>query len=438
MNKEFFSWSSETLGKPYYFFYYYVPKRLTDYESSYSNESIQIQHNIWRFKDGDYQGWFITAIEQQIKNSFNNLEDLTLVCIPASTISANRRRYETFSKKVCGDLGLNNGFDHIKIVKEKEPKHLIGVRTDAEYSFDSVFFKDKNVLLFDDVVTRGHSMRSFIQTLENLGANVLGCISIGRTYYAPTCGSNPCHPWTNHNIRCLSKTSFSNDAFDNIQIEIVKDNCQKTPPILTPQNSLTSVQPIKEPTKLKLNTVPSQLKISHKVGDFIEFGKFKNIPIEWEILSINNDEAVIISKFGLHHCEYNYDLINTTWEQCSLRMWLNKVFLQRSFTEKEREKIIKHKVKAECIDEHELYPGEDTEDYIHILSVKEYIKYFNEEHPWKCVLLPQKILKQCWLRNYGKDRMHAAFIGRSGSIHEGGILVNSPRNAVRPVMIIKL
>ncbi len=451
---KFFSWGNEILGKKYYFFYYYVPKRLTDHER-YSRESIQIQHNIWNFKDGNYQDQFINVIEQLIKNSFNNLEDLTLVCIPASTISANRRRYEYFSNKICKDTGLKNGFDHIQIVKEKEPKHLTGERTNAEYSFDSQFFSNKNVILFDDVVTRGQSMRDFIKVVENLGATVVGCVSIGKTYYGPTCGYNPCHPLNNHYIRDLNTQSIENNYFDDIQFEGFKTKVVEDRSINKSQenSSLISSNYIEKSNKTLQDSSPKEsikvsnqtcdknivkLKHTYKVGDFIKLGHFKNVPIEWEILSINDNEAVIISKYGLHHCEYNYDLINTTWAECSLRIWLNKVFLQRSFTEEERKKFLKHNVKAECIDGHELNPGEDTDDYVHILSVSEYIKYFNENHPWKCLLLPKKIMKQCWLRNYGKDRMHAAFIGRSGTIHEGGSLVNSPRNAVRPVMVIKL
>lgn len=45
MNDIIQHWDTQKLGKPYYFFYFYVPKKLSDNEA-FSQESIDIQHGI--------------------------------------------------------------------------------------------------------------------------------------------------------------------------------------------------------------------------------------------------------------------------------------------------------------------------------------------------------------------------------------------------------
>ena len=68
MNDIIQHWDTQKLGKPYYFFYVYVPKKLSDNEA-FSQESIDIQHGIWHFKDGTDQQYFTNIFIEKIKNS---------------------------------------------------------------------------------------------------------------------------------------------------------------------------------------------------------------------------------------------------------------------------------------------------------------------------------------------------------------------------------
>lgn len=169
-------------GIPYYFFYHYYPTRFNDI----SSESEKARRLIWNFKDGITTNTVSNLLSNKLKETFSNYElsELTLVCIPASTIDANIERYQTFSKTVCSATGMKNGFTKIQITKEKTPAHLSAnhVSEPAEYYFDSSFFKGAKVILFDDVVTKGRSMAQFKQYLEDIGADVICAISIGRTY----------------------------------------------------------------------------------------------------------------------------------------------------------------------------------------------------------------------------------------------------------------
>ena len=112
--------------------------------------------------------------------SSNLLSKLTLVCIPSSKRIVTERRYKDFSEKLCKESGMMNGYNHISVIYDGDAKHLGGSNS-AQYSINSSFFKDKYIILFDDVITSGRSMETFKYLLQNAGAIVICGISIGKT-----------------------------------------------------------------------------------------------------------------------------------------------------------------------------------------------------------------------------------------------------------------
>lgn len=55
-------------------------------------------------------------------------------------------------------------------------------------------------------------------------------------------------------------------------------------------------------------------------------------PIEWVVLDVQGDKALLISKYGLDVRPYNTEYNHVTWEECTLRTWLNDTFLNAAFT----------------------------------------------------------------------------------------------------------
>ena len=110
----------------------------------------------------------------------NKLSMLTLVCIPSSKRIVTQRRYKDFSEVICKETGMTNGYDYVSVTNDGEAKHLGGT-TSADIRIDTSFFKDKYIILFDDVITSGASMENYKYNFEKIGANVIGGISIGRT-----------------------------------------------------------------------------------------------------------------------------------------------------------------------------------------------------------------------------------------------------------------
>ena len=180
-------------GIPYYFFYYYYPTRFM----TVSEDSQRARMLIYDFKDGKAHNTVKKLVIDKLRSTFSesDLSHMTFVCIPASTREANQSRYENFSNEICQALNMYNGYEHIVIVKEKSPSHLGG--TDgAEYSFDGCFFKGKLVVLFDDIVTRGHSVSSMKYELELRGATIICALSIGRTFSDWNDQTPQPHPYT--------------------------------------------------------------------------------------------------------------------------------------------------------------------------------------------------------------------------------------------------
>lgn len=63
-------------------------------------------------------------------------------------------------------------------------------------------------------------------------------------------------------------------------------------------------------------------------------------PIEWIVLEVWDDRALVMSRYALDAKPYNEELTDTTWEQCTLRTWLNQDFLNAAFDETEKAAIL--------------------------------------------------------------------------------------------------
>lgn len=123
----------------------------------------------------------LPRISQLLSSTFGrDIYKLVLVCIPAASKANNDARYKEFSNKLTELTGMTNSFEHIQIVEDARPKHLGGTGNPTLH-FDEDFFKDKYVMLFDDVITSGRSMIAFKIRLERMGAKVIAGMSIGKT-----------------------------------------------------------------------------------------------------------------------------------------------------------------------------------------------------------------------------------------------------------------
>ena len=119
------------------------------------------------------------------------------------------------------------------------------------------------------------------------------------------------------------------------------------------------------------------------VGDIITFGNYPQtadgtvMPIKWEVIDVQDGKALIVSHYGLDCLPYNEENTEVTWENCSLRTWLNRDFINVAFTDDEQKRILETKI---VNDDNPMYGtegGNDTTDKVFLLSLDELMKYFN-------------------------------------------------------------
>ena len=104
-------------------------------------------------------------------------------------------------------------------------------------------------------------------------------------------------------------------------------------------------------------------------------------PIEWIVLHVTDDKALLLSKYGLDAKPYNTEWKDVSWETCTLRTWLNSDFLSEAFSKKERSAILTTIVDNSSSQGYswwqEPFSGNDTQDQIFLLSYKEAEQYLN-------------------------------------------------------------
>lgn len=111
------------------------------------------------------------------------------------------------------------------------------------------------------------------------------------------------------------------------------------------------------------------------VGDVVSFGRYEGKEIEWYVLEIGDGEAVLFSQDILWNTSYNEEPVDITWENCSLRAYLNGEFYNDSFDSSEKEMI--QTVTNENAD-HPCYGtsgGNQTQDNVWLLSFDDLVKY---------------------------------------------------------------
>lgn len=134
---------------------------------------------------------------------------------------------------------------------------------------------------------------------------------------------------------------------------------------------------------LKVNYEKDSIKLGKWVLPIFYAGENKQEDdLEWVVLDYSDDlkEALVISKYIVSMSQFNNKDKNVTWDNCSLRKWLNEDFINKAFSDEERSMIKVTKVKAEDNPREHTSGGSDTEDKLFLLSISEAEKYFCDEN----------------------------------------------------------
>lgn len=203
-------------------------------------------------------------------------------------------------------------------------------------------------------------------------------------------------------------------------------------------------------------------KPSINTNDIVAFGSYEQDglqsngeeSIEWIVLEVLEDKALLLSCYALDSLPYNDTYGPVTWEDCTLRNWLNSTFYDDAFTDEEKKSIILSEIdnsKAQGNREWSASGGNNTEDNIFLLSYADTERYFDGSLDRICVPTNYAVTMGAdkrtlddgiteagwwWLRSPGEMGHHAAFVNFDGTRYTNA--VGNEYLSVRPALWIKL
>ncbi len=175
-----------------------------------------------------------------------------------------------------------------------------------------------------------------------------------------------------------------------------------------------------------------------KKGDIVKFGDYEG-NTEWLVLEKDeeNQKVLLITKDVLFEGKYNEEKEKVTWETCSLRNWLNTEFYNNAFNDEERALIIYSKLLNEDHPSGHVDGGNDTEDYVFLLSYYEAKDYFTGELHADATY-PDGHRTRWWLRTIAEYSYGTLLVNEEGYIMKGGGDVNSEGKGIRPAVWVDI
>ena len=209
-----------------------------------------------------------------------------------------------------------------------------------------------------------------------------------------------------------------------------------------------------------------------EAGSTVQFGTYPqtaegtdHTPIDWLVLDVQDGKALLISQYGLDTKQYHTEPVDISWEQCTLRAWLNHSFLHSAFSTEEQSAILVTDVDNSSSQGYGKWTtegGNNTQDRIFLLSCAEANRYLGVKHrdeddghnTGSCVAPTAYAISKgartnsgyktadgepagwWWLRSPGLNHRYAAEAYNDGLLNY--VQVDFGRCVVRPVMWVDL
>lgn len=181
------------------------------------------------------------------------------------------------------------------------------------------------------------------------------------------------------------------------------------------------------------------------LGRYVQSSNGSEKPIEWIVVKKDNKKIMAISRYALLAKPYNNEWTNTSWQESSIRQYLNKVFINEAFSDAEVRVLCDSIVVADKNSRYEsVKQGNNTIDKIFLLSTKEIEEIPVENRSCEPIQIIKDKIRigdngKCrwWLRTLGYDTDCATGVYADGKIDRAGFSVNSD-DAVRPAICISI
>ena len=192
----------------------------------------------------------------------------------------------------------------------------------------------------------------------------------------------------------------------------------------------------------------NSLQIENKIvlGKYPQNNQYLAEPIEWTVIEIKENKALLISNYCLDCKVYDESYCITSWYDSYIRRWLNDEFYNSVFSCEEQNCIRQVRVNNEntiYVDGEEINIGWSTEDKVFLLSFNETQKYLSSFKAQATKVAIQngaycKDENYCswWLRTPGKSKQANIFWPNGTFSNIRG--VNDTDIAVRPAVWVDI
>jgi len=188
---------------------------------------------------------------------------------------------------------------------------------------------------------------------------------------------------------------------------------------------------------------------------------FKWERIKWRVLRNNGSTLFVVADRGLDCKDYNEEYTATTWENCTLRNWLNGTFYNTAFSSAEQGAVVSQTVVNEDNPYYNTEGGNNTNDNVYLLSIGEvtdsslgFCEEYSTDSKSRQVQASDyshamgaytnsstEYQGNClwWLRSPGIDTGYAAYVISYGYVYRDGCYVGRGDNdALVPALHINL
>lgn len=206
-----------------------------------------------------------------------------------------------------------------------------------------------------------------------------------------------------------------------------------------------------------------------QTGDRVTFGTYEQIDgqygdedLEWLVLDKDEEggRALLVTSDCIECMPFHSEKTDITWEDCSLRQWLNSVFLQEAFSKEEQDQILETDVETRTLED----SGEEeivtSKDRVFLLSDEQARRYFEKKSD-RTAGVSQAIREKLeedadeesglkpgvselsdaafwWLRTPGDRGDCVQCVGAEGSLVTAGYLAVQANFGVRPALWVDL
>lgn len=193
------------------------------------------------------------------------------------------------------------------------------------------------------------------------------------------------------------------------------------------------------------------------VGGTVKFGAYEQDnnssngteQIEWIVLDIQGDKIFVVSKNVLDFQRYAPNIQTAvTWENGTIRSWLNSDFYNAAFTGAQKNNIYTTSVANENNAVYGTSGGNTTNDKIFLLSATEAANYLNTDGKRMSNCTAYALSQNAdpalrnqttqssywWVRTPGMFNYDAAYVHYTGSVRYDGMAVANVIGGIRPAM----